>query len=379
MITEVDNEFMNQAFALAKHGLYTTAPNPCVGCVIVKDNKVIGQGYHECAGMPHAEVMAMRSASGQDLTGATVYVSLEPCSHYGLTPPCAKALVDAKVARVLCGTTDPNPLVSGKGIAILRDGGIEVEVFAWEDEQWQLNKAFLYAMEHQKAFVTVKFGMSLDAKLALKNGASKWITSDASRSDVQRLRVLHQAILTSASTVLADDPSLNIRYEQLPVAVITDYPKDSVRQPLKVIVDTKGRLTGKEKIFFTGGDVWVIRLSESDKVVEESFLDNPKAKMVAIPKLKGTEEVDFQVLLAQLHLHKIRSVLVEAGGNFVNSLFAQKAVNELITYVAPKILGTDAIDAFKVDGITNLALVANYTLEDVCKIGNDVRLTYKID
>ena len=126
MITEVDNEFMKQAFALAKHGLYTTAPNPCVGCVIVKDNKVIGQGYHECAGMPHAEVMAMRSASGQDLTGATVYVSLEPCSHYGLTPPCAKALVDAKVARVLCGTTDPNPLVSGKGIAILREGGIGV-------------------------------------------------------------------------------------------------------------------------------------------------------------------------------------------------------------------------------------------------------------
>ena len=234
-------------------------------------------------------------------------------------------------------------------------------------------------MEHQKAFVTVKFGMSLDAKLALKNGASKWITSDASRSDVQRLRVLHQAILTSASTVLADDPSLNIRYEQLPVAVTTDYPKDSVRQPLKVVVDTKGRLTGKEKIFSRGGDVWVIRLSESDKVIEESFLDNPKAKIVAIPKVNGTEEVDFQVLLAQLHLHKIRSVLVEAGGNFVNSLFAQKAVNELITYVAPKILGTDAIDAFKVDGITNLALVANYTLEDVCKIGNDVRLTYKID
>lgn len=378
LMDDLDVKYMKDAFKLAHHGLYTTLPNPCVGCLIVKDGNVIGSGYHVKAGTPHAEIVAINNAHGRDLTGSIVYVTLEPCSHYGLTPPCAKALVDAKVKRVVCGTLDPNPLVSGNGVKILQEAGIEVKVLDFQKEQELLNKTFLYAMKNERPYVTVKFGMSIDGKIALKNGESKWITSEESRSDVQRLRVLNQAILTSATTVLADNPKFNIRYDELPRDVVLDYSRDMLKNPVKVVVDTRNKLTGKEQIFSTGAQVWVIRLSSDSHVHEEKFLDNENATLIKIPPYKVTGKLDFEILLAELQYRKIRSVLVEAGGRFVNSLLNQDVVNELIVYVAPKILGSDGISAFVKEGEVSLANVNNYILSDVSKIGNDVRLTYLV-
>lgn len=374
-ITEKDIEFMSQAMALAKHGIYTTAPNPNVGCVIVKNNIVLGSGFHQKAGMPHAEVCAMRNAEGRDLHGATAYVTLEPCSHYGLTPPCAKALVEAGISRVVCSVLDPNPLVSGKGVKILEDAGVSVEVGVLEKEANAMNKTFFYAMKTAKPYITVKYGMSLDAKVALKNGESKWITSVDSRKDVQRLRALNQAIMTSASTVVADNPSLNIRYEELPRSVVLDYPRDLVRQPIKIVLDTKEKLTGQENIFKTGGEVWLVRLSPDHGVHEQKFVGN--SIVIQIPAVaKDNSHLDFEILLAELNHRKIRSILVEAGGKFVKSLLDEKIVNELIVYVAPKLMGEDAKNAFAISSKDHLGDVRDMELVNVEQIGSDVRLTY---
>ncbi len=378
-LNEIDKEYIAQALKLAKNGLYTAAPNPCVGCIIVKDNEVLGSGFHIKAGTPHAEVWAIRNSGGRDLTDATAYVTLEPCSHFGLTPPCAKALVEAKVKRVVCAMVDPNPLVAGKGIKILEDAGIEVKVGVLENEAQELNKSFLYAMKHNLPYVTVKYGMSLDGKVAMKSGESKWITSTDSRKDVQRLRLLNQAILTSATTVLADNPSLNVRYDELPRDVMEACPRDLLRQPLKVVVDSKARVTDYNlNIFKTGGKVILVRLSEDNDVYTTDVNEN--ISIMYIPSnAENANHIDMKLLLSELHKLKIRGVLVEAGGTFVGNLFKQNLVNEVITYIAPKVLGKDAMQAFAYSTEESLQDIKNMQLFSVETINNDVKLIYRLN
>lgn len=236
-----DKDYMHIALKAAAYGRYTTSPNPAVGCVIVRDDKILSVGFHNRAGEPHAEIMALRSAK-ESVEGATCYVTLEPCSHYGRTPPCAKALCEAKVKRVVVAMADPNPKVSGRGIKMLRDAGIKVKVGVLAEEAYKLNRAFFKAMKTQRPFTLVKYGMSLDSKLALSSGESQWITNAKSRSDVQRLRLWSDAIITSRETVMLDNPRLNVRVSELPMSVKRNLGSRDIKQPVRVIIDSHGAL-----------------------------------------------------------------------------------------------------------------------------------------
>lgn len=236
-----DKDYMQIALKAAAYGRYTTSPNPAVGCVIVRDDKILSVGFHNRAGEPHAEIMALRSAK-ESVEGATCYVTLEPCSHYGRTPPCAKALCEAKVKRVVVAMADPNPKVSGRGIKMLRDAGIKVKVGVLAEEAYKLNRAFFKAMKTQRPFTIVKYGMSLDSKLALSSGESQWITNAKSRSDVQRLRLWSDAIITSRETVMIDNPRLNVRVSELPMSVKRNLGSRDIKQPVRVIIDSHGEL-----------------------------------------------------------------------------------------------------------------------------------------
>lgn len=242
-----DKHFMKLALQLAQRGVYTTSPNPAVGCVIVRDGEVIGKGYHHQAGQPHAEIMAMRNAQehGYSVEGAVVYVTLEPCSHFGRTPPCAQALCDAHVKKVVVAMTDPNPKVAGQGIAMLRAAGIEVVEGVCHKAAQELNRAFFYSITHKRPWVFVKYGMSLDAKLALSNGESQWITGLESRSDVQRLRLWSDAIITSHVTVKTDNPRLNVRVHELPAEINEELEPALLKQPLRIVIDSHGSLCAK--------------------------------------------------------------------------------------------------------------------------------------
>ena len=237
--TPEDNKFMALAIDLAKRGKYTVSPNPSVGCVVVKDHTVLAQGWHKKAGTGHAEVNAFAQLTPEQSLGATAYVTLEPCSHYGRTPPCAKLLQDSGVSRVVIAMEDPNPSVAGRGITMLQQAGIQVDVGILEAEARALNLGFLSRMEQKKPYVQVKLASSLDGKTALANGESKWITGEAARSDVQTHRAEACAILSTASTVLADDAALNVRAEQLSFEYPLDETNAEIRQPIKVILDSK--------------------------------------------------------------------------------------------------------------------------------------------
>ena len=245
--SELDNQMMSRAIQLARKGFYTTRPNPCVGCVIVKDNQIVGEGYHQKAGEPHAEVHALRMA-GELARGATAYVTLEPCSHYGRTPPCALALINIGIKRVVVAVEDPNPQVGGRGIQMLRDAGIKVDVGLHRDEAYALNLGFMKRMESGLPWVTVKLAASLDGKTALSNGVSKWITGPEARRDVQRLRLRACAIVTGIETVLADDPSLNVRYSELG-SLSSQLSEAQVLQPLRVVLDSRARMPISAALF----------------------------------------------------------------------------------------------------------------------------------
>ena len=376
VFSETDHEYMRRALALAERGLYTTLPNPAVGCVLVKNGEIIGEGWHHRAGEPHAEVMALRNAAerNQDVKGATAYVTLEPCSHYGRTPPCALGLVNAGIFRVVAAMKDPNPLVSGRGFKILEDAGVCVSWGLYENEARELNRAFLYSIVNGMPYVTIKYGMSLDARVALANGESKWITSEASRHDVQRLRARHQAILTSAATVVRDDPSLNVRWPELPEAVRELFPEDPGITPLRIIADPDNAITLKEKLFQCPGKVFIARTGSSDTVTEERISDS--VSVVKVPARKDNpRHISFRHLWSYLDSISIRNVMIEAGRGLVSDVIRQNAANEIVVYMAPKIMGGDAISAFGALGLSSMAEVPELVISDVAAVGTDVRIT----
>ena len=376
LVSKTDIKYMMQALKLASCGLYTSYPNPAVGCVIVRDGKVIGQGYHHKAGQPHAEIMALQDASFE-VKGATAYVTLEPCSHYGRTPPCAVKLVEMQVKKVVVATGDPNPKVHGKGFKILRDAGIEVVEHVLEEKAFFQNRAFMKAITGPYPYVTCKVGMSLDAKTALANGDSKWITGEKSRAKVQQLRALCDCIVTSANTVISDNPRMNVRYNELSQKVLDKIDKACIRQPLKVVLDTQARLDiSKYQIFSEGKTLLVVGTKKEQQYLSSEVINENVSKLYLPIKDK---HIDLDALLTYLGTQQIRHLFVEAGQTLVSAFINQNFVDELYAFVAPKLLGKSARSAFAINDIQSLDKVSEYRLHKVKQYNNDVMLHYVKD
>ncbi|MEW5787211.1 MAG: bifunctional diaminohydroxyphosphoribosylaminopyrimidine deaminase/5-amino-6-(5-phosphoribosylamino)uracil reductase RibD [Pseudomonadota bacterium] len=355
MFTAQDHAHMARALRLAEQGLFTTTPNPRVGCVLVRDGVVVGEGWHARAGEPHAEVHALRAA-GDQARGATAYVTLEPCSHHGRTPPCANALIDAGVARVVAALRDPNPQVSGRGLELLTLAGITVEVGLLEEAARELNIGFLARMTRQRPWLRLKTAASLDGKTALHNGESKWITGPAARADVQRWRARSCAILTGVGTVLADDPRMNVR------------DMDIGRQPLKVVVDSR-LATPPGAAILAGGAL--LACAEAPARQRDALLA-AGAEILELPGADG--RVDLVALLTQLARRGINEVHGEAGSRLNGALLQAGLVDEWLAYLAPLALGHGARGLFDVPDLEHMAGRWNFKLLDVSMAGGDLRL-----
>jgi diaminohydroxyphosphoribosylaminopyrimidine deaminase/5-amino-6-(5-phosphoribosylamino)uracil reductase len=356
MVTAADREFMARALALAEQGLFTTTPNPRVGCVVVRGGRVVGEGFHERAGEPHAEVNAL-GAAGSRAQGATVYVNLEPCSHHGRTPPCTEALVAAGVRRVVVATGDPNPKVSGQGFAALRAAGIEVDVGLLEDEARELNIGFVSRMTRGRPWIRLKVAASLDARTALADGASQWITSEEARRDGHRWRARACAILTGIGTVKDDDPRLTVREVETP------------RQPLRILVDSRLEVPTTARIL-DGGKVLIAAAVENPAKID--VLRARGAEVVVIPNAAG--KVELEDLMRELGRRALNEVHVEAGFKLNGSLVSAGVVDELLVYLAPKVLGETGRGMFNLPGVERLADARRLRLVDVAQVGDDVRL-----
>ena len=345
---------MARALQLAARGLFTTTPNPRVGCVIVKDGRVVGEGWHERAGSPHAEIHALKAA-GEAARGATVYVTLEPCSHHGRTPPCAEALVNAGVARVVAAMRDPNPLVAGSGIDMLTLAGIAAETGLMETEARALNPGFISRMTRQRPWLRLKTASTLDGKTALANGTSQWITGEAARADVQALRARACAILTGSGTVRADNPRMNVR------------DLDIGRQPLRVIVDSGLRTPADAAILPA-----LVACHHADPAARAA-LEAASAEVIELPGAGG--RVDLAALLAVLAQRGVNELHVEAGAALNGALLAAGLVDEWVAYLAPMAVGDTARGLFAQPPLASLADAARFRLTDVRQLGSDLRLT----
>ncbi|WP_369925371.1 bifunctional diaminohydroxyphosphoribosylaminopyrimidine deaminase/5-amino-6-(5-phosphoribosylamino)uracil reductase RibD [Photobacterium sp. NCIMB 13483] len=367
MMTHTDQQMMSRAIVLAQRGRYTTAPNPKVGCVIVNNGDIVGEGYHYQAGQPHAEVFALRQAQ-QRAQGATVYVTLEPCSHYGRTPPCAEALINANVARVVCAMVDPNPAVAGRGIALLQAAGIQVDIGILALQAQALNPGFIKQMTHQMPYVELKLAASLDGRTALANGASKWITGPKARSDVQQFRACAGAILSTSATVIADDPSLNVRWNELDASVQQQYPQSALRQPIRVIIDSQNRLTPEYQLFNLPGETILARTMLGTEAWPDSV------QQWQIPTQPNSNQLDLVALLSRLADYGINHIWVEAGARLAGALLQQQLVDSLILYQAPKLMGSDSRGLIDITGLTSMTQTPLLNITDVGLVGDDIRI-----
>ncbi|GLT17233.1 riboflavin biosynthesis protein RibD [Vibrio zhanjiangensis] len=357
--SSLDYKMMSRAITLAKSGIYTTPPNPNVGCVIVRDELIVGEGFHYRAGEPHAEINALMMA-GDKAAGTTVYVTLEPCSHYGRTPPCASALIQANVAKVICAMEDPNPKV--EGIKMLRDAGIEVQVGLLKDDAKALSPAFVKRMTTGLPFVQLKIAASLDGQTALSNGHSQWITSMQARSDVQRYRAQSDAVLSTSKTVIEDNASLNVRWSELPDSVRHQLPEKEVRQPKRVILDRQNELTPDLKLFSTTGARIIVS--------EQGDLN---------PHLTPSGQVDLKATFADLASNfGINHLWVEAGSTLARSLIQQGLVDELVLYLSPKIMGSDGRGLFGALGLSSMEETIELDIKEVRQVGPDIRITAQV-
>lgn len=368
IFTPQDHQFMQIAMDLAQRGRFTVTPNPAVGCVLVKDGNIVGKGFHFKAGEPHAEVMAMREA-GENAKGATAYVTLEPCSHYGRTPPCALGLIQAGVKKVIAAMSDPNPQVAGRGLKMLADAGIESAVGLLEEKAEMLNKGFLKRMRTGKPFVQLKLAMSLDGRTAMASGESKWITGEAARADVQIGRAEASAILSTGVTVEMDNPSLNVRWEQLPAEIQQKYAQQTVRQPVRVILDFHHRVQPHHQLFQTHAPVWLVVNEERDLSQFPDFCEQ-----IVLQQTENSRALF--TLMAELGTRGINSLWVEAGANLAGALIEEDLVDELIVYIAPKLLGDQSRGLCQLPHLTQLKDAPLWQLESAVKIGDDLKTTY---
>jgi len=349
-----DSDYMLRAVALAREGLFTTMPNPRVGCVIVKNQQVVGEGYTSPAGGHHAEINALLQAQAQ-AQGATVYVTLEPCAHFGRTPPCVDALLAAGVARVIIGSIDPNPKVSGKSIRKLKAAGVAVVSGVEKALCDALNPGFFKRMQQGLPYVRLKLAMSLDAKIATASGESQWITGKAARHDVQQLRAQSCAILTSSKTVIADNPRLNVRLAQ-----------KIERHPIRVIIDTHLSVDPDSQLFTLPGETLVFHCC-GDSKKQQRFTG--VATLLASDIQSG--HVNLLCVLQQLAQRQCNEILVEAGGELTGALLQAEHVDELIIYQAPKLLGEGARPAFVLPAVKSLAQAKTWQLISHTIIGED--------
>ncbi|OBS08706.1 bifunctional diaminohydroxyphosphoribosylaminopyrimidine deaminase/5-amino-6-(5-phosphoribosylamino)uracil reductase RibD [Acidihalobacter prosperus] len=366
--TPADAGHMARALQLARRGLYTTHPNPRVGCVLVRDGEVVGEGFHARAGEPHAEVHALRAA-GARARGATAYVTLEPCCHHGRTPPCADALVEAGVSRVVAAMRDPNPLVAGGGLARLSAAGIEVGSGLLEPSARALNPGFINRMTRGLPWVRVKSAMSLDACTALASGESRWITDAAARYDVQRWRARADAILTGIDTVLADDPSLNVRLEPEELGI-----DGAVAQPLRVVLDSDLRMSPEARIFRLAGQVLVIAAEGRIRPATRAALEARGAEVVGVAATVQGRGLDLVEVLRLLARRGINEVHVEAGATLAGALVRESLVDELVIYVAPHLLGGGARAVFALPTLENMGERTHLEITQTRRVGDDWRL-----
>ncbi len=355
-----DYRQMARALTLAQRGLYSADPNPRVGCVLIKDNRVVGEGWHERAGEAHAEVMALEAA-GERARGATAYVTLEPCCHHGRTPPCTDALLAAGVVRVVAAMSDPNPQVAGKGLAILRAAGVAVECGFMEAEARALNPGFIQRMIRQRPFLRVKLAMSLDGRTALASGASQWLTGAAARQDVQRLRARSSAILTGSGTVLADDPHLNVR---LP---------ETARQPLRVLLDTRLRTPPTARTLQLPGAVLIFTAAVN--APRQAALQATGAEIVRIPQTD--RGLDLAAVMAELARRECNEVQVESGPTLAGALLQAGLIDELILYLAPLLLGDQARGLFHLPELNRMSERTELEILETRMVGKDWRLRLK--
>ncbi len=362
-----DRSWMSRALMLAERGLYTTEPNPRVGCVLVADGEVVGEGWHVRAGEGHAEVNALAQA-GERARGATAYVTLEPCSHFGKTPPCADALIKAGVSRMVAAMQDPNPQVAGNGLQRLREAGIAVECGLLEEQARALNPGFIKRMQQGLPWVRVKLAMSLDGRTAMASGESKWITGPAARADVQRLRARSGAVVSGADSVLLDDSALTVRASELGL------PSDEAaaaadRQPLRVLIDSLRRVPLEQRFFRETGPTLVI--STSAEQAADDYLA-VGSELLAVPGADG--KVDLQAVLQTLAARGCNEVLVEAGAGLSGAFWRAGLVDEVIVYMAPRLLGSQARPLMQLP-FESMSEAMDVAITDMRAIGQDWRIT----
>lgn len=358
-----DAQFMSRALHLAERGLYTTDPNPRVGCVIVKDGQIVGEGWHRQAGGPHAEIEALRAAGGL-ARGATAYVSLEPCCHHGKTPPCTEALMSAGIARVVAAMKDPNPRVAGEGLARLREAGVEVGCGLLENAAAALNPGFCKRMRTGRPYIRSKLAMSLDGRTALSSGESKWITGEDARRDAHRLRARSSAILTGIGTVLQDDPQLTVRLPETAGEILS---------PVRIVLDSRLRIPATMRLA-NGGNRTVVLTAVSDKDQIRTLSDRFDIETVpATPN--GC--LDLTAVVDWLGRREFNEVLVEAGQTLNGALLREKLVDEWIVYLAPVVLGNEARGLFELPNMASMAERFELTIGDVRQVGSDLRLTLR--
>ncbi len=366
-----DYQFMAKAIQLARKGMYTTHPNPRVGCVLVNDGRIVGQGWHQKAGDAHAEVNALREA-GTNARGATAYVTLEPCSHHGRTPPCCDALIKAKVGRVVAAMKDPNPLVAGSGLKHIKESGIEVSAGLLETQARELNPGFIKRMEFRLPWVRIKLAASIDGRTAMASGESKWITGPFARADVQRMRARSSAIMTGLGTIVHDDAALTVRARELG---LENADEIAALQPLRVVIDQRGGLSGTEKLFLDGGDILLV-VSEQTRVAK-TIQDNPRVDLLSM-RSSMDERVDLRGVLEALADKGCNEVLIESGATLAGGFFQEELWDELVLYSAPCVMGSDA------RALMNLPWKAMSQSERLCLVdqrfvGDDMRITFRAD
>lgn len=365
--SEQDSRFMARALQLAKKGRYTTHPNPRVGCVIVKDNTILAEGWHERAGQAHAEINALAQLTADQTRGATAYVTLEPCSHTGKTPPCSQALIHAGIKRVVAAMQDPNPQVAGKGLQQLRDAGIQTSAGLMENEARALNPGFIKRMEQGIPWVSVKLAMSLDGRTAMASGESQWITGKAARHDVQLLRAKASAILTGQGTLLADDPSLNVRLSAAELGIT-----GNVRQPIRVILDPECLTPPQALTLQLPGKVCILTL-QSQQSAKVKALQDKGADVLTLPGHGA--HLSLKAVMQTLAKQEINEIHVEAGATLCGALLNEKWVDELIIYMAPHIMGADARGLLHLPGLTKMKDRIELNIKDIRAIGKDWRIT----
>lgn len=366
-MTPSDYEYMARALRLAERGLYTTMPNPRVGCVLVNNGQVVGEGWHIRAGEGHAEVNAL-AAAGAQARGATAYVTLEPCSHTGKTGPCSHALVEAGVVRVVYGMEDPNPLVAGRGLDYLTEAGVQVDGPLLEDDARALNPGFIKRMGRKLPFVRCKLGMSLDGRTAMASGESQWVTGKKARIDVQRLRARSCAIISGIDSVLLDNSSLTVRAQELE---LPNADEVAAKQPLRVVLDSKLRLPRTAKLLAEPAPILLVHNGSADNADKLSGWPE-HVELLALPANDG--RINLNALLTELAKRQCNEVLVEAGATLAGSFLRRGLLDELIIYMAPKLLGSSARPLFELP-LNTMASALPLKISDMRAVGTDWRIT----